>query len=307
MNTGYKDLDEIIDLNKPQLLMISDTDGDTEVFLLNLIKNITVDQNIPTLLFDDNIRINRDKEIQMEREVLFDNKEHEISIDTLMFDVSDYTLDVIAANYAMLDFYKLTENRLVEGILNSKEIEEVKENNKINLIEILDGKKYNFRCNLFSENERKLLSEADKKIKESLLYLSHIKNITIKDFKEICYKYKKDNEIKFIVLNDINLIEKCNKKELLKQLQELAKELEAIIFVSEKIIHKDIISLENEINRIQENIKFIDTIIFLKKIGEDVKELKSLYIIRNINKKLGKVELLYLKDYCKYTNLEKIN
>ena len=44
MKTGFYELDDIIDLNKQQLIVCSSVDNVIEAFLINIFKNIVIDQ-----------------------------------------------------------------------------------------------------------------------------------------------------------------------------------------------------------------------------------------------------------------------
>ena len=51
MKTGFNDLDKIIKSNKKQVILITSTDEIENIFALNLVKNIAIDENIKTALF----------------------------------------------------------------------------------------------------------------------------------------------------------------------------------------------------------------------------------------------------------------
>ena len=55
MKTGYYELDNIINLNKPQLIVCSSADCVIESFFTNVLRNISVDQKIPALYIDNNL------------------------------------------------------------------------------------------------------------------------------------------------------------------------------------------------------------------------------------------------------------
>ena len=72
--TPYE-LDDIIDLNKQQLIVCSSVDNVIEAFLINIFKNIVIDQK-RAALYIDNCLVKDDCSdiIKKEREMLFENK-----------------------------------------------------------------------------------------------------------------------------------------------------------------------------------------------------------------------------------------
>ena len=61
MKTGFKDLDKTIKIDKPQVILITSTDEIENVFALNLVKNMAIDENIKTALFT-NIELANEEE-----------------------------------------------------------------------------------------------------------------------------------------------------------------------------------------------------------------------------------------------------
>ena len=53
-------------------------------------------------------------------------------------------------------------------------------------------------------------------------------------------------------------------------------------------------------------MKNIKTILYLKDGVKFDRNILHIWIMKSINKKLGKIELIYLEEYDKYINLEKI-
>ena len=144
MKTGFYELDDIIDLNKQQLIVCSSVDNVIEAFLINIFKNIVIDQK-RAALYIDNCLVKDDCSdiIKKEREMLFENKKYEMELIPEFIDIADNILDDIIANITMLDRLKLFNNRIVEKILNEQEIRHLKEDNKIKLIEIIKKKIHN--------------------------------------------------------------------------------------------------------------------------------------------------------------------
>ena len=77
MKTGYKELDNLINLNKPQLIVFTSADYIIELFLSNALKNISVEQKLSTLYIDNFLISDCSEAIKKEREVLVNNDEKE--------------------------------------------------------------------------------------------------------------------------------------------------------------------------------------------------------------------------------------
>ena len=305
MKTEYYDLDEIIKLNKPQLIVCSSADYVIEPLLKNILKNISIDQKISALYIDNDLMEDCTKNIKKEREIIFENKMHEMEILPMLMDVSDTTRDDIVSNITMLDRYKLMDNRIVEGVLTKEEIKKLSKDNKIELIDVIDGKKYFNKCDLFNIEDREKIKEADLLLKSSPLFLKHIEKIALEDFKKLCYEYRRDNKINIIILNDIKTINYPSEIEILNELKELSRKLNIIIIIGYNLIKKDTISLETELKELKQRCDYIDTILFLKDGGEVEKNILHIWVMKNINDTLEKVDLVYLDEYIKFVNLEK--
>ena len=76
--------------------------------------------------------------IKKEREIIFENKNHEMEIVPMLMEVSDNTLDDIVSSITMLDRYKIMDNRIAEGVYTKKEIRNLSKNNTVELIDIID-------------------------------------------------------------------------------------------------------------------------------------------------------------------------
>lgn len=223
----------------------------------------------------------------------------------MLIEVSDYVLDDIISSMTMLNRSKLLDNRIVESVLTQEEIIKLSKNNKVDLIEIVDGKKFIETVDLFNEEEKDKLKEADFIIKSSPLFLEHKEKLSLGDLKELCYKYKKEKDIKCIFLDNIDIINNYNQQEILKELQDLSKKLDINLFIGKLILHKDKISLEDVIKNLEVQAKYSDTILYLKDEGEYDKDILHIWIIKNILKNLGKVILVHLKDYNKCISVER--
>lgn len=305
MKTGYYDLDNIIKLESPQLIVCSSADNVIETFFTNILKNLSVDQKISALYIDNNLKKDCTENIKKEREIIFENKMHEMEILPMLLEVSDNALDDIVSNITMLDRYKLMDNRIAERVLTQEEIKKLSKNNKVELIDIIDGKKYIGTCELFNQEEKDKIKKADLLLKSSPLFLEHTESISLNDFKELCYEYKTSNKVNIILLNNINTIKNSSELEIFNKLQKISKNLKITIIIGYGLIKKEIISFENELENIKQKCNYIDTIFFLKEgTGEDLNIL-HIWVLKNKNNTLGKVSLLYLDEYKKCINLEK--
>ena len=305
MKTGFKDLDNIIKLRSPQLILCVSADYVIEDFLLNIVKNISIIQKKSVLYIDNNLIRDCTENIKKEREIIFENKKYAMEILPMLIEVSDNTLDDIVSSMTMLNRTKLLDNRIVESILTQEEIIKLSKDNKVDLIEIDDGKKFIKPVELFKEEEKGKLKEADFRIKSSPLFLEHKEGLVLEDLKELCYKYKKENDIKCIFVNNIDIINDYNQQEILKELHDLSKILDINLFIGKSILNVDEISLEDIIKNLEVQVKYTDTILYLKDGGEYYKDILNIWIIKNIFNNLGKVSLLYLKDYNKCISLER--
>ena len=308
MKTGFYELDDIINLNKQQLIVCSSVDNVIEAFLINIFKNIVIDQK-RAALYIDNCLVKDDCSdiIKKKREMLFENKKYEMELIPEFIDIADNILDDIIANITMVDRLKLFNNRIVEKILNEQEIRHLKEDNKIKLIEIINRKKYIITIELLSEEEKNKIKKAESIIKTAPLILRNIEKLTMRELKKMCYEYKTKYKIEIIILNNINIIKYQEKIKILNELQKLSQELNITIIVGYNIIIKDIISIEHELEDIKNKCSYIDTILFLKKEIEEIKDILHIWTMKNINKKLGKIDLLYLDEFKKCINLKNYN
>lgn len=305
MNTGYYDLDKIINLNNSQLIACTSADYVTEPFLSNILKNVSVEQKIPALYIDNYLIKDCSEAIKKEREILLNNQNYEIKLIPELMEVSDNTLDDIVSNITMINKFKIMDNRIVKTVLSELEIENLKTDNTINLIEVLEGTEFTYKCELFNTAEENKNREADELLKSSPIYLKHVTKISLADFKEMCYEYKNNYSVNMIILNNINTIDNFNEITILSELHEIAKNLNTPIMIGYDLIKKDTISIENELESVKQKCKYLDTILFLKNGGEEDKNILHIWTMKNIKNKLGKISLLYLDEYNKCINMAK--
>ena len=132
------------------------------------------------------------------------------------------------SNITMINKFKIMDNRIVETVLSELEIENLKTDNTINLIEVLEETEFTYTCELFNTAEEKKVREADELLKSSPIYLKHVTKISLADFKEMCYEYKNNYSVNIIILNNINTIDNLNGITILSELHELSKNLNMI-------------------------------------------------------------------------------
>ena len=154
MKTGFDDLDNIVKLKTPQLILCVSSDYIIGDFLLNIVKNISIIQKESSLYIDNNLIRDCSENIKKERKIIFENKKYEMEILPMLIEVSDYIIDDIISSMTMLNRTKLLDNRIVESVLTQEEIIKLSKNNKIDLIEIVDGKKFIKTVELFNKEEK---------------------------------------------------------------------------------------------------------------------------------------------------------
>ena len=314
MKTGFKDLDNIINLNEPQLIVCTSADYVIHPFLSNVLKNISVEQKISTLYIDELLMSDCSEAIKKEREILFNNQIYEIDLLPELIESTDNTLNDIVACLTMINKFKIFDNRIVENILSESEVENLKIDNKINLVsipDIADGNEFTYECELFNNEEKERVMKADEFLKNSPMYIKHVTKICLSSFKKMCHEYKNNHNVNIIIVEDINTIVNdinttCSSDEItiLKELQELSKTLNIPIIIGYSLIRDDEFSIENELENIKQKCKYIDTILFLKIFMLEYPNIWHIKVVKNKNNKLGSIRLGYLDEYNKCCNNE---
>ena len=110
MKTGFKDLDKTIKIDKPQVILITSTDKIENVFTLNLVKNMAIDENIKTALFTN---------------IELANKEEQFRI---------YTKDILASICSTVDINKIIDTRYLKKVLTKEELEITKIKGKVEVL-----------------------------------------------------------------------------------------------------------------------------------------------------------------------------
>ena len=276
MKTGFKDLDKTIKIDKPQVILITSTDEIENVFALNLVKNIAIDENIKTALFTD---------------LDLENVEEEFKI---------YTKDILTSICSTVDINKIIDSRYIKTILTKEELETAKTKGKAEVLFDEDnGQKLYITKEILNNEEEKRVNESYKKINNVPLYINTVAGITINEFKEKCRKYKSEKDIQLIVINTATIND--TKVNILKTINELAKELEVTIIVTAPTIENNNIPLKQELKELVEIMNVADITIYLKLGNEEEKDI--VHCIVDTKNKKNIIDFIYLTEYNKFVDL----
>ena len=267
MKTGFNDLDKIIKSNKKQVILITSTDEIENIFALNLVKNIAIDENIKTALFTN---------------IDLENVEEELKI---------YTKDILTSICLTIDINKIIDSRY----LKTKGKAEV-------LFDEDKGQKLYITKEILNNEEEKRVKENYKKINNAPLYIDKVAGITINEFKEKCKKIKAEKDIELIVIS--TEIIKDTKVNVFRELKELAKELDVLILVTTPTIENNNIPLKQELKELVEIMNIADITIYLKLGNEEEKGIVHCIIDTKKNRNI--VDMVYLKEYYKFMNMKRI-
>ena len=276
MKTGFKDLDKTIKIDKPQIILITSTDEIENVFALNLVKNIAIDENIKTALFTD---------------LDLENVEEEFKI---------YTKDILTSICSTVDINKIIDSRYIKTILTKEELETAKTKGKAEvLFDETEGQKLYITKEILNNEEEKRVKESYKKINNAPLYINTVVGITINEFKEKCRKFKLEKDIQLIVINTVTIND--TKVNILKTINELAKELEVTIIVTVPTIENNNIPLKQELKELVELMNITDITIYLKLGNEEEKGI--VHCIVDTKDTRNVIDLIYLTKYNKFVDL----
>lgn len=276
MKTGFKDLDKTIKLDKPQIILITSTDEIENVFALNLVKNIAIDENIKTALFTD---------------LDLENVEEEFKI---------YTKDILTSICSTVDINKIIDSRYLKTTLTKDELEITRIQGKAEVLFDEDnGQKLYITKEILNNEEEKRVNESYKKINNVPLYINTVAGITINEFKEKCRKYKSEKDIQLIVINTATIND--TKVNILKTINELAKELEVTIIVTASTIENNNIPLKQELKELVEIMNIADITIYLKLGNEEEKGIVHCIIDTKENRNI--VDMIYFTKYNKFEDL----
>src|SRR5699024_3468767 len=145
----------------------------------------------------------------------------------------------------------------------------------------------------------KRVNESYKKINNVPLYINTVAGITINEFKEKCRKYKSEKDIQLIVINTATIND--TKVNILKTINELAKELEVTIIVTASTIENNNITLKQELKELIEIMNIADITIYLKLGNEEEKGIVHCIIDTKENRNI--VDMIYFTKYNKFEDL----
>lgn len=276
MKTGFKDLDKTIKIDKPQVILITSTDKIENVFTLNLVKNMAIDENIKTALFTN---------------IELANKEEQFRI---------YTKDILASICSTVDINKIIDTRYLKKVLTKEELEITKIKGKVEVLFDEDnGQKLYITKEILDNEEEKRVNESYKKINNAPLYINTVKGITINEFKEKCRNLKLENDIQLIVTS--TAIINDTKINVLKTINKLAEELKITILVTTLTIENNNIPLKQELKELVEIMNVADITIYLKLGNEEEKDI--VHCIVDTKNKKNIINFIYLTEYNKFVDL----
>ena len=276
MKTGFKDLDKTIKIDKPQIILITSTDEIENVFALNLVKNMAIDENIKTALFTN---------------IELANKEEQFRI---------YTKDILASICSTVDINKIIDTRYLKKVLTKEELEITKIKGKVEVLFDEDnGQKLYITKEILDNEEEKRVNESYKKINNAPLYINTVEGITINEFKEKCRNLKLENDIQLIVTS--TAIINDTKINVLKTINKLAEELEITILVTTLTIENNNIPLKQELKELVEIMNVADITIYLKLGNEEEKDI--VHCIVDTKNKKNIINFIYLTEYNKFVDL----
>ena len=276
MKTEFKSIDKIIKLDKSQVILITSTDKIENVFALNLVKNMAIDENIKTALFTN---------------IELANKEEQFRI---------YTKDILASICSTVDINKIIDTRYLKKVLTKEELEITKIKGKVEVLFDEDnGQKLYITKEILDNEEEKRVNESYKKINNAPLYINTVKGITINEFKEKCRNLKLENDIQLIVTS--TAIINDTKINVLKTINKLAEELEITILVTTLTIENNNIPLKQELKELVEIMNVADITIYLKLGNEEEKDI--VHCIVDTKNKKNIINFIYLTEYNKFVDL----
>ena len=276
MKTEFKSIDKIIKLDKSQVILITSTDKIENVFTLNLVKNMAIDENIKTALFTN---------------IELANKEEKFRI---------YTKDILASICSTVDINKIIDTRYLKKVLTKEELEITKIKGKVEVLFDEDnGQKLYITKEILDNEEEKRVKEGYRKVNDAPLYINTVEGITINEFKEMCRNLKLENDIQLIVTS--TAIINDTKINVLKTINKLAEELKITILVTTLTIENNNIPLKQELKELVEIMNIADITIYLKLGNEEEKDI--VHCIVDTKNKKNIIDFIYLTEYNKFVNL----
>ena len=280
MRTGFDDLDSIINLSEPQLILIPEliphNDYDCNIdylFVNNILHNIGIEQNIPSAIFS--------------------------------FDVDDIKTRVCNLTLEM-DWSLVKATYVLEECFEKDVIKKYRKGNKVQipLNDYIDDEEKDY--GVISEyvlSERKIKKFENEKynLDNSNLYIEEIEdvlNFTFDNFKERCINQKKEKDIRIIGIVECIDLTQDNYSLTIKKLADLARELD-VIFIVELSEKYDFINFKKNIKEylveFQKMIEYSDIVIIPKYSYTTHNECSDieLAISQKDKKEIRKCELKY--------------
>lgn len=200
MKIGFKELDEIINLEKNKLILLGGRPvmGKTQ-FTIDIINNIALKQDIPTLFFS----------LESSKEMIINN-----ITDTLYL--------------SFIKKYKYSKEEIEDNLLA------LQSNIDISKIKRTKMRKQNINIlgDILTDDEQELLNKYLKQIQNSKLYIDDTPKVTLEYIEEQCRSLKQTKNIGFVVIDYLQLL---NYKDDIKKigiiLKTLAEELGLTILV----------------------------------------------------------------------------
>lgn len=289
MKTEFYELDKLVNVDKPQLILLGARPGmGKSTLALNIGTNIALHQNIPVLFFS------------LEENYL-DSNMKELNYDELMKPSDDLPFSCIAEK--IISSEEMIRKDCFMKIRNSYSYAEKE----------LDIDKKEFK---------QKVNSGINKIKNSKFFIKDTAPITIDEIILEIEKYVKNESVKFVIIDYLQLIQYDKSKlmsrdneilDIIKKLNEISKTLKITILVTSQLSrdaeyrtnHRPILSdlRNNEIK-----LKIFDTILFLYRdeyynSDTEMKNIAELYVEKNNNGNTGKIDLFFLPEFFKFANL----
>ena len=289
MKTEFYELDKLVNLDKPQLILLGARPGMGKTTLaLNLGTNIALHQNIPVLFFS------------LEENYLNSNMK-ELNYDELMKKSDDLPFSCLA-----------------EKIISSEEMIRKDYFMRIRNSYSCAEKELDIDKNEFKQK----VNSGINKIKKSKFFIKDKAPITIDEILLEIKEYVKNECVKFVIIDYLQLIQYDKSKlmsrdnetiDIIKKLKEISKKLKITILVTSQLSHdteyrtnhRPILS---DIRNNEIKLKIFDIILFLYRDeyynpDTEMKNIAELYVEKNNNGITGKIDLFFLADFFKFANL----
>ena len=289
MKTEFYELDKLVNVDKPQLILLGARPGmGKSTLALNLGTNIALHQNIPVLFFS------------LEENYLNSNMK-ELNYDELMKKSDDLPFSCLA-----------------EKIISSEEMIRKDYFMKIRNSYSCAEKELDIDKNEFKQK----VNSGINKIKKSKFFIKDKAPITIDEILLTIEEYVKYERVKFVIIDYLQLIQYDKSKlmsrdnetiDIIKKLKEISKKLKITILVTSQLSHdteyrtnhRPILS---DIRNNEIKLKIFDIILFLYRDeyynpDTEMKNIAELYVEKNNNRNTGKIDLYFLADFFKFANL----